>query len=643
MERILKLRELINYYDHSYYNLSIPQISDEQYDLLFKELQDLEKQYPTMFDVNSPTQRVGEKLTGKHKTVKHEVLMPSLANTYNVDEIRQFCENILKQFPEASFVCQDKDDGAAVKLIYKQGELFQAITRGDSYEGDDVTAVIKTIRNLPLSLPIKEDLTVAGEVVMTFADFEKLEGDYKNERAAANGILKLKNPKEARDKHLTISIHSIVGTKYAKNSMFDVLTDLAAYNLPINKPFVTKNIDTIIRYYLEKQENRSQYPHPIDGIVIKVNELNICEELGTTGRSPNYARAGKFKAQQAITEVLSIEYNTGRTGKVTPKAHIKPIDLQGATMSKATLNSFDFMTELGLTVGCKVEIERGGEIIPKITRVTEHGTEPYIFTDTCPSCGSKLEIEGKHKYCRNTNCPAQFIERAINFCSRKGMNIETLGEEKIKFLIENNFVNSLGDFYNFVTNTDLQNKLMECEGWGYVSVSNMVQELKNSKQRPFTAVLYAVGIPKLGEETAKILVETFGDFQTLYNAKLSEFPLGEKTSKEIYEGLKNMNYSDIIALQRFGCQLKHIRTTEKPEKQPLKGKSIVVSGVFDDFERDTLKQMIKDYGGKCPSGVSKKLNYLLAGKNAGSSKLQNCKEFGIKIISIEDFLQMLED
>jgi DNA ligase (NAD+) len=675
-KRVAELTDEINRHNYQYYVLSSPEISDYEFDILLEELGRLEAEYPELVSPDSPTQRVGADLTKEFLQVKHKYPMLSLGNTYSQEEIADFDVRVRKLLGEdPEYICELKYDGVSISLTYRNGKLMQALTRGDGTQGDDVTTNVKTIKSIPLNLwgDFPREIEIRGEVFMPRSSFNKLNTDrekkglqlFANPRNAAAGSLKMQDPAEVSKRNLDSFLYYVVGEELPSDNHYQCLQKAKEWGLKIS-PYIAKchTLDEIHSFIELWNTNRKELPFDIDGIVIKVNSFRHQEMLGYTAKSPRWAIAYKFKAERVSTPLLSIDYQVGRTGAVTPVANLKPVQLAGTTVKRATLHNADIIRKLGLHVGDYVFVEKGGEIIPKVIgpdleRRSADAREVEFITQ-CPECGTLLEREENEAawYCPNEyGCPPQIKGKLEHFISRRAMNIDSLGEGKVELLFDKGLVRNVADLYDLeyeqLLGLEKVYKAEEGEKERKISfrektVENILQGIEQSKSTAFERVLYALGIRFVGETVAKKLAYHFGSIDLIRQASFDELKeveeIGEKIAGSVISFFENpVNREVIVRLREKGISFQLERTGSVVEENKLGSKTFVISGVFQKFSRDQLKEMIEKYGGKNTSSVSSKTDYILAGEGMGPAKLQKAKELGIKIISEEDFLGMIEN
>lgn len=679
--RIAELSDTIEYHNRRYYILNQPSISDYEFDMLMEELISLEKLFPEYALPSSPTKRVGGDLTKEFPTVRHRYPMLSLSNSYNRGEIVDFIKRIEKTIDEpVEFVCELKFDGVSISLTYEDGILTRGVTRGDGAQGDDVTTNVKTIRSIPLKL--KGDypnfLEMRGEIIMPHDSFRNTNKEreelglplFANPRNAAAGTIKLFDSREAANRRLDNYCYYMMSDNIPYETHYESLMAAREWGFNIsNHIALCKNIDEIEDFINYWDTERKNLPFDIDGIVIKVNSFAQREILGLTAKSPRWAIAYKFKAEQVKTRLLSVDFQVGRHGTITPVANLQPVQLAGTTVKRATLNNADFIKQLDLHYNDIVKVEKGGEIIPKIVGIdveSRNDEQSEVqFIERCPECGAKLiQNEGEAAwYCPNSSgCPPQIKGRIEHFISRKAMNIESLGEGKVQVLFDNNLIKNYADLYDLtyekmfglenlvVINDDFN--LQDSPKTRKVSfkektVNNILKSLQKSQEVPFARVLFALGIKEVGEVTAKILANTFGDIDAIASASVEELQEVNTVGVTIAESIRNFfdkpeNVIIIERLKKAGLQFNNEKKAVS-ESQALAGKSIVVSGVFSSFSRDEIKQLIEYHGGKNSSSISSKTDFLLAGEKMGPEKKKKAEALNVKIINEDEFLKMIEE
>ena len=659
-ERIETLRRQLEYHNHRYYVDNAPEISDFEFDALMRELQDLEAAHPEFADPNSPSVRVGSDLSVEFQTVPHRFPMLSLGNTYSLDELHEFIDRIEREAGPTEYVCELKFDGTAISLTYEHGELLRAVTRGDGTQGDDVTANIRTVRSIPLRLQgddWPDYFEIRGEILMPYASFDRLNAEreaagetlFANPRNAAAGTLKQQSSAVVARRGLDCSLYQLAGDDLPFVSHWESLEKARAWGFKISEHLrICRNkeeIDAFIHYW---DTARRELPVPTDGAVIKVNDFAVRRRLGFTAKAPKWAVAYKFKAEEALTRLLSVDFQVGRTGAITPVANLEPVLLAGTTVKRATLHNAEQMAQMDIRPGDMVYVEKGGEIIPKITGVElsqrPEGSEPFRYIDTCPECGTPLvryEGEAKH-YCPNASgCRPQILGRIIHFIRRKAMDIEGLGEETVELLYNNGLVHDLSDLYDLEAS-----QLAVLPRLGEKSAENIIRSIARSTEVPFHRVLFGLGIRFVGETTAKYLAEQFRSLDAVMQASREELVEADEVGEKIADGIRDYfadpeNLRIVGRLRAAGLQF------EAAERQlashALDGKSFVISGRFLNHSRDELKALIESHGGRNLAAVSGSVDYLVAGENMGPAKLKKAEKLGIRIISEEEFEQMIAD
>jgi DNA ligase (NAD+) len=656
-DKINTLRETLNRYNHQYYILNNPVISDFEYDKKMEELISLETMYPEYFDPASPSVRVGSDINHDFKQVWHLYPMLSLGNTYSEAEIKDFCNRIEKLVTNLQYVCELKFDGAAISLAYENGMLVRAVTRGDGQVGDDVTVNAKTIKSIPLKLinDYPAHFEIRGEIYIAHNNFEKMnieriesgEEPFANPRNAAAGSLKQRNSSIAAQRPLECYLYQMFGENLPTDSHYENLQKARLWGLRISPHIALCNsYDEIIKFVNEWEQKRKTLPFDIDGVVIKVNSFSMREELGYTSKTPRWAIAYKYKAEEACSRLISIDFQVGRTGSITPVANIEPVRLAGTTVKRASLHNAEIIAALDLHYNDMVTVEKGGEIIPKITGIDLSqrlpDSKPVEFIKHCPECGALLyRIEGEaNHYCPNDiDCPPQIKSKIEHFTSRKAMNIDGLGSETVALLYENGLIRTVADLYKLT-----HNQLATLDRIGDKSASNIISAIETSKTVPYPRVLFAIGIRFVGETTAKQLAKNINSIDKLANATLDELTsideIGDKIAESIIKYFNNEKNNEIIqSLKEAGLRFE-TETETIPLSGNLKGKSIIVSGVFTR-SRDEIKELIETNGGKNVSSISSKTDYVIAGENMGPAKLEKAQKLGIKIISEEQFINMI--
>lgn len=664
-QKIQDLSAEINQHNYNYYVLSKPTISDYEFDMLLEELQKLEAQFPQLADENSPTKRVGGSITKNFETVKHKYPMLSLSNSYSKEEIADFEHRIKKLVEgELEYVCELKYDGVAIGITYKNGKLLQAVTRGDGVQGDNITENVKTIRSIPLQLKgdFPEEFEIRGEVFMPKKVFEQLNKEkeeigeqlYANARNTASGTLKMQDSAVVAQRKLDSYLYFVLGENLPFSTHFQAIEKAKewGFKVPLSeKKYIAKcrSVDEIFEFINYWDKARHQLDFDIDGVVIKVNSYDKQQELGMTAKSPKWAIAYKFKAEQAKTKLLEITYQVGRTGAITPVANLQPVLLAGTTVKRASLHNADQIEKLDIRINDTVLVEKGGEIIPKIVGVeaTQRDifSEPVSYITHCPECNTPLvrkEGEAQH-YCPNEwGCPPQIKGKITHFISRKAMNIDGLGEETIDLLVDKNLISNSADLYELT-----YHQLYELEGFKEKKVQNILEGIQKSKQVPFERVLFAIGIRYVGETVAKKLAKQFKSIDAIANATFEELintdEIGDKIAESLQQFFANEYHQQLVnRLKEKGLQLTLSEERLANTTNKLAGLTFVVSGVFSLFSRDELKNSIEQNGGKVAGSISKKTSYIVAGENMGPSKLQKAQDLGVAIIDENKFMEMIE-
>ena len=657
-EEIDRLRAQLEEYNRRYYLDNDPVVSDRQFDELMRRLQDLEKQYPQYDDPNSPTRRVGSDLTNRFESVRHRYPMMSLSNTYSLEELREFYDRVREEAPEADFVCELKFDGTAIPLTYEHDRPLRAETRGDGTVGDDVTANVRTIRSVPLVLTgddYPDDFEMRGEIYMPRAEFARLNAEreeigevpFANPRNAAAGTLKLQNSSVVAARRLDCFLYAMAGENLPFNSHWDALNKARTWGFRISDHMrrcrTWEEIEAFIR---ETDSLREGLPYATDGAVVKVNSYDIQRRLGATAKAPRWAVAYKFKAEEALTELLSVEFSVGRTGAVTPVANLTPVLLAGTVVKRASLHNADQIALLDLRIGDHVYVEKGGEIIPKITGVElsmrPAESRPLEFVRTCPQCGAPLErYEGEAAwYCPNSSgCTPQIVGRIVHFISRKAMNIEGIGEETVGLFFEQGLVRDAADLYDLAPE-----RIAALPRLGAKSAANIMASLARSRSVPFARVLYALGIRFVGEATARILAAHFKSLDALAAASEEELAQVDEVGKTIARSVREyfadpVNRRIIERLRAAGLQFETVG--EERLSDALAGLSIVISGTFERHSREELKRLIEQHGGRNLAAVSGNADYLLAGTGVGPAKLAKATKLGVRMLSEEEFERMI--
>ena len=658
-EEIESLRAELDLHNYKYYVLNLPEISDKDFDMLMHRLQQLESEHPDCYDPNSPTMRVGSDINKDFVQVEHEYPMLSLGNTYSISEVEEFYGRVSKSLDEDFEICCElKFDGTSISVIYENGNLLRAVTRGDGVKGDDVTDNVKTIRTIPLKVKgnYPQRFEMRGEVLMPWEVFEKLNAErealeeplFANPRNAASGTLKLQNSAEVASRGLDAYLYYMLGDDLPHDGHYENLQEARKWGFKISDAIrKCKSVDEIKEYIDYWDKERKNLPVATDGIVLKVNSTRQQNELGHTSKFPRWAIAYKFQAERESTRLVSVDFQVGRMGTVTPVANLEPVKLAGTIVRRATLHNNDFMTSLDLHYGDTVYVEKGGEIIPKIVSVDMEkclpGSRKVEFIETCPVCGAKLVRYDNEVayYCPNyMECPPQIKGRIEHFISRKAMNIDGLGPETIDLFYENGLINDVADLYNLKAD-----EIAGLERFAEKSAARVIKSIDDSKSVPYDRVIFAIGIRFVGETVAKKLARAFPSIDLLAAAGLQDLvsvdDIGERIAQSVVSFFHDMRNVNLIErLRNAGLQMKMDVDTEKASDK-LKGKTIVISGVFKKHSRDEYKKMIEDNGGKNAGSISSKTSFVLAGDNMGPSKLEKANALGVKIINEEEFLDML--
>lgn len=661
-ERILYLRQTLHEHNYKYYVLNQPDISDQEFDFLMHELQDLEARHPEMYDANSPTLRVGSDLNQNFTQVAHKYPMLSLANTYNEQDVADWYDSVRRGLDGEEFevCCEMKYDGLSISLTYVDGKLVRGVTRGDGVHGDDVTANVRTIRCIPLVLKegsgYPHEFEIRGEILMPWKVFERLNAEreaaeeplFANPRNAASGTLKSQNSRLVASRQLDSYLYYLLGDTLPTDGHYENLQTAASWGFKISQGMKkVKTLQEIYDYINYWDTERKNLPVATDGIVLKVNSLRQQRSLGYTAKSPRWAIAYKFKAERACTRLNEVSYQVGRTGAVTPVANMDAVQLAGTVVKRATLNNEDFIHNFDLHIGDYVYVEKGGEIIPKIVGVDVDrrpiDAEPVKFIDKCPECGTPLvryEGEAAH-YCPNdTGCPPQIKGRIEHFIARRAMNIDSLGPETVDEYYRRGLVHNIADLYTI--------KVQDINGSGNRerSARKIVDGIAASRQVPFERVVFALGIRFVGETSARLLARHFKTMDALQNASMQELMevegVGEVIAKSVIAYFHNPVNQDIVErLRSYGLQMQLSEEQISGATDKLAGKSIVISGVFAKHSRDEYKALIEQNGGKNVGSISGKTSFILAGDNMGPSKLQKAEKLGIPLINEEQFLEMI--
>lgn len=660
-DRIFSLRKELHEHNRRYYVLNQPIISDQQFDFMMHELQELEARHPELADPNSPTQRVGSDLNQQFKQVAHKYPMLSLANTYNADDVREWYNQVTKGLDGQPFevCCEMKYDGLSISLTYEHGKLIRAVTRGDGVQGDDVTNNVRTINSIPLQLSgdnYMDSFEIRGEILLPWDNFQRLNAEredagempFANPRNAASGTLKSQSSRVVAERGLDAYLYYIIGDDLPCDGHYENLEMARQWGFKISNGM--KKVDSLqgILDYIEYWDTkRKDLPVATDGIVLKVNSLHQQRLLGSTAKSPRWAIAYKYKAERACTPLLDVSYQVGRTGAITPVANMEPVQLAGTTVRRATLNNEDFIRSFDLHLGDYVYVEKGGEIIPKIVGVDtsrrKADAKPVRFITHCPECGAELvryEGEAAH-YCPNdSQCPPQIKGRIEHFIARKAMNIMTLGPETVDDYFQRGLIHNIADLY------DLTIQQIDPSGNKRKSAWNVIKAIEDSTKVPFERMVFALGIRFVGVTTAKLLARHFRDIDSLMNASLEQLLEVEGVGLVIAESIiryfhDETNLSILQRLRDKGLQMRLSEEVTANRSDLLKGKSVVISGVFSHHSRDEYKAIIEQHGGKNVGSISSKTSFILAGDNMGPSKLQKAKSLGIEIMNENQFLEMI--
>lgn len=661
-EKIEQLRKELHEHNYRYYVLDDPEISDYDFDMKLKELQDLEAEHPEYKDPNSPTMRVGGEVTKNFQTVVHDFPMYSLSNSYSKEDLEDWHTRIQKIIEEpVEFTCELKYDGASISLTYENGEFLRAVTRGDGTQGDEVTHNVKTIRSVPLKLKgddYPDRFDIRGEIVLPYEGFAKLNAEkveqgeepYANPRNTASGSLKLQDSAEVAKRPLLCLLYNLTGENLGVETQMESLTKARdwGFNVP-EEAQLAKSINEVFDYINYWDEHRRDLPYETDGVVVKVNSLQHQDELGYTAKSPRWAMAYKFKAEQVSTTLNEITYQVGRTGAITPVANLDPVQLAGTTVKRASLHNADQIEKLDVREGDVVFVEKGGEIIPKIIGVDfkqrDPDSQPTEYINACPECETPLERkegEALH-FCPNADgCPPQIIGRIQHFISRKAMDIDGLGGETVALLVRENLIEDYADLY-----TLKKEDILPLERMAEKSAENLIQGIEASKDVPFERVLFGLGIRYVGETVAKKLVKAYKSIDVLASASLENLTsvdeIGERIAQSVVDFFADdTNKERIDRLRNYGLNLEISQEELENQSQKLADLTIVISGVFEKVSRKELQNLIENNGGKNTSSISKKTDYLVAGDNMGPSKRTKAENLGVKIITEDEFLEMIE-
>ena len=662
LDKITTLRKELHEHNHLYYIKDAPIISDYAFDRKLRELQDLEAQYPHYADPNSPTQRVGGGVTKNFETLAHRYPMYSLSNTYSKEELQQWEDRLRKSLGEdakISYSCELKFDGASISLTYENGNLVQALTRGDGLQGDAITTNIKTIKTIPLKL--KGDyppfFEIRGEIILPWEGFNKMneqraaQGEplYSNPRNTASGSLKLQDSSLVAERPLRCFLYALAGDRLPIDSQFEALEKAREWGFKVpDSARLLHSIDAVFEFISDWESKRKELPYEIDGIVIKVNSLAQQEELGFTAKAPRWAIAYKYPAEQVFTRLEGVQYQLGRTGAVTPVAQLQPVLISGTIVKRASLHNADQIEKLGLRLGDTVFVEKGGEIIPKITGIKEDARGDQAatveFIKHCPECGSILvrEVGEAQHYCKNeTACPPQQIGKIQHFISRKAMDIEGLGGETVSLLFKEGLLANIADLYRLE-----KSQILPLERMAEKSVNNLLDGIEKSKEKPFSKVLFGLGIRFVGETVAKRLTKEFGSMEALKNASFDTLiateEIGDRIAQSVVDYFQEPKNQEVLsALEAFGLQMQELVTQGK--KHPnFDGKKFVVSGVFEHFSREAIKKELEQLGGILVGSVSSRVDYILAGEGLGPAKAAKAEALKIPILTEQDFINLKE-
>jgi len=659
-KKIEDLREELHQHNYNYYTLDEPTISDFEFDLKLKELQELEAKHPEFYDSNSPTLRVGGEITKNFPTVQHQFRMYSLDNSYDFNDLEDWEKRIEKTLNEqVEFVAELKYDGASISILYENGQLIEAVTRGDGFQGDEITANVRTISDIPMKLhgDFPENFYIRGEIYLTRRNFDKInerraeEGLdlFMNPRNTASGSLKIQDSGEVRKRGLSAVLYQFISNEVPAATHWELIHKAKSWGFKISEQAkLCSNMDEVKKFISFWDEKRHQLPFEIDGIVLKVNSIKQQQKLGYTAKSPRWAMAYKFKAEKVETELEKVTYQVGRTGAITPVANLKPVLLAGTVVKRASLHNEDIIKKLGLHEHDFVFVEKGGEIIPKIVGVNLEKRDPenpeIQYIKTCPECGTelvKIEDQAIH-FCPNElHCPPQVVGRMIHYVSRKALNIENLGSETIEQLYREKMVENPADFYALK-----KEQLLPLERMAEKSAQNIIDGIEKSKEVPFEKVLFGIGIKHVGETVAKKLAKNFESIDALKNATVEELTQVEDIGGKIAESIVAFfeNYENQLMIERlksYGVQLEKGESTNEVLSNVLEGKTFLFTGKLSLFTRETAEEMVEKHGGKNISAVSKNLNYLVVGEKAGS-KLKKAQEIGtIEILDEQQFLDLI--
>ena len=656
-ERIISLTKVLNQHNYNYYVLNNPTISDFEFDKMLEELADLEKRFPEFRQPDSPTLRVGSDISNEFKTVAHDYRMLSLGNTYSEGEITEFYNRIVKEIEQKpEIICELKFDGASISVKYENGQFVRAVTRGDGEKGDDVTENIRTVKSIPLSInsaELPDKFEIRGEIIMPHKSFDALNAErleigdtpFANCRNATSGSIKLINPKEVAKRGLDCYFYYMMGRNLPAKTHYECMQVLRKAGFKISDHVkLCHSLQEIFDFIHYWDTERRNLPFDIDGIVLKVNSYAQQEMLGFTAKNPRWAIAYEFKAEQVSTRLLSIDYQVGRTGAITPVANLEPVQLAGTVVKRASLHNADQIALLDIRVGDMVYVEKGGEIIPKIVGVESHDvfSEKTQFITKCPECGAELvRVEGEAKhFCPNSNnCPPQIKGKIEHFVSRKAMNIETIGEETVALMYDAGLVHNIADLYDLT-----KEQVLKLDRMADKSAENIISGIESSKQVPFERVVYALGIRHVGETMAKKLAFAIKDIETLSNATVEQLvavgDIGEIIAQSIVDYFSNDDNVKIVArLIDAGLQFK-VQEQEKLSSS-LEGMSVIISGTFTHYSRDEIKKVIELHGGKNVSSISKNTDLFVTGENIGPAKLEKATKLNIKMVDEDEFRKMI--
>lgn len=660
-EKIKQLREALHEHNYLYYILDAPKITDFEFDQMLKALQDLERQYPEFFDPNSPTQRIGGGVTKNFKTQAHRYPMYSLSNTYSKEELLQWVGRVEKALGDEKFefTCELKYDGASISLTYEEGKFLRGVTRGDGAQGDDVSLNLRTIPTIPLELKgdYPDFFEIRGEIVLPFEGFKAMneqriklgEEPFMNPRNTASGSLKLQDSKLVAERPLECFLFALAGEDLGVDSQIVGLEKARSWGFKVPETAIlAATVEEVFRYLDHWDQNRLDLSYEIDGVVIKINSFDQQHRLGYTAKSPRWAIAYKFQAEQALTQLESVSYQVGRTGAITPVANLSPVLLSGTTVKRASLHNADQIEKLALRIGDFVYVEKGGEIIPKIVGVDQENRPPQsaeiIFITQCPECQSELvkeEGEAQH-YCKNQyGCPTQIVSKIQHFISRKAMDIDGLGNETVTLLYENHLISNIADLYHLN-----RNELLPLERMADKSVDNLLQGIEASKNKPFAKVLFGLGIRYVGETVAKKLVKAFSSIDLIREASREELievdEIGDRIADSLLDFFKDER--NILLIERLRQQGVAFESDEQQGtvNNVLEDQKFVISGVFQTISRENLKEIIESMGGTVVGSISAKTNYLVAGEGMGPSKKNKAEKLGIPIIDESTFFNMIK-